>query len=292
MNELQQKILGVYKEVARICDKNEIRYFAIGGTAIGAVRHKGFIPWDDDLDIAVPIEDYDRLLLLLETELDDGFRLVSDKISPHYANVQVKVDDVHTTQIESWVRSWPDRYTGAWVDIMPMGGAPTASFLQKIYSFRIRYLYSMNAKARMPYVGQGGLVGLRGKFMAAVARAGRKLYGIDWYRERWDRLMRKRHFYESDFIAFSFSNLLPQEIFPSSWFSDYVLMPFEDTQMRMPSGWHEYLTKRFGDYMQLPPLEERKTHRCFVDLNHSFYDYQSGKIAIPDDFFDKKEING
>ena len=84
MNDLQKKILDIFKAVAKICKDHDITYYAIGGTAIGAVRHQGFIPWDDDLDIAIPIEQYDRFIEIARRELPEGLTVMTPVDIEHY----------------------------------------------------------------------------------------------------------------------------------------------------------------------------------------------------------------
>ena len=85
MNELQKKILDIFKAVSKICKEHGITYYAIGGTAIGAVRHQGFIPWDDDLDIAIPIEQYDQFIAIARRELPEGLIVMTPADIEHYA---------------------------------------------------------------------------------------------------------------------------------------------------------------------------------------------------------------
>ena len=100
MTDLQKRILDIFREVRDILDRNGITYFAIGGTCIGAVRHGGFIPWDDDLDIAVPIEQFGRMLDLLKAELPPHLELYTGAERKHYRYIFVKVTDNRTTFIE------------------------------------------------------------------------------------------------------------------------------------------------------------------------------------------------
>lgn len=283
MTSLQSTILDIYREVSRICDENDIRYFAIGGTAIGTARHQGFIPWDDDLDIAVPIEDFERLKSLLSSELPGYYRYVCGEGSPHYTSFLVKIDDVRTTQIQADVVEWPDRYTGAWLDIMPMSGVPSGHVRQRLYSAAIKLLLSLNVKARTPCKVHKGLAGLRDLVLCLFARVISSIFGLNCFENWWERLLRAHRFDCSDYTGYTWSNALSKLIFPRDWFSDYVLMPFEDTRIRMPVGWREYLTQQFGDYMQLPPPEKRETHECFVDLDHSFRDYQMKTRRLPEE---------
>ena len=112
MTETQKVILSIFKEISGICARHNIPYFAIGGTCIGAVRHQGFIPWDDDLDIAVPIEHFDFLLDCLRKEIPSDLYVIDSHDHMHYHYVWAKVCDKNTTFIEKSEYRYKDAYKG------------------------------------------------------------------------------------------------------------------------------------------------------------------------------------
>ena len=125
MTELQTKILDIYKKVSVICIRNNIDFFAIGGTCIGAIRHRGFIPWDDDLDIAVPIEQYDKFKECMREELPTNLYLYDCDTVKEYRQLFCKVCDRNTTFIEETEKPYKKAYKGVFVDIMPISGVPS-----------------------------------------------------------------------------------------------------------------------------------------------------------------------
>lgn len=280
MNEIQQTILDIFREVDAVCDKLNVRYFAIGGTALGAIRHRGFIPWDDDLDIAMPVEDYSRFVVQAQRYLPEHLEIRTFESSGHTQNVFSKVVDTRTTNIEPVEKRYPDSYKGIYVDIMPMSGVPTG--IQK------------NA------------------FISKVALYGAILYGLPWkvndrstakhkalwllslplkpflspmtVLKRWEGLLQSVPFDSADYVGYTWWPKLNKLIFPRKWFAESAKLPFEDTEIRMPAGYHEYLSQQFGDYMKLPPVDQRVTHNGFIDLKHSYKDYQRGLLAIPTSF--------
>lgn len=283
MNNLQERILDIFKAVAAICNDNGIRYFAIGGTAIGAARHQGFVPWDDDLDIAVPIEDYGRLLAVARKELPDGFSVWPSRDVFHTMEVFSKVIDTRTTNIERFERRHPDSYKGVWIDIMPMSGVPSPGMRRAAFLKRRFVYYILNRRLRF---GWRDCITSSMKTSWLATAPLRPFVDPERAKECFLKMLRAHPFDGAAFTGYTWSRALPRLIFPKEWFSDYVLMPFEDTQIRMPVGYHEYLTQQFGDYMTVPPPEQQVTHSGFVDLEHSYKDYQSGKLKIPDGFFD------
>lgn len=110
MTDTQKVILSIFKEIKQICERHNIKYYAIGGTCIGAVRHKGFIPWDDDIDIAIPIEQYFIFLDYARKELPDYLYVLSPKDTVHYPNGFSKICDNRTMFIMRSSLKYPDSY--------------------------------------------------------------------------------------------------------------------------------------------------------------------------------------
>ena len=124
MNELQKEILAIYNVFYDLCKKNNLKFFAIGGTCIGSIRHKGFIPWDDDIDVAMPVNDYLKFIDIAKKELNDNYKLIyyMDKNCHH--QYFLKIHNTKTTYIETIEKSNKNRYKGIFIDIMPLIGCP------------------------------------------------------------------------------------------------------------------------------------------------------------------------
>ena len=126
MNDTQKVILDIFACISNICNKNGIRYFASGGTCLGAVRHQGFIPWDDDLDIAIPIQDYDKIWKIAQKELPHHLKIYKEDDIRHYRYIFGKIHNENTTFIEKSEIKYPESYKGIFVDIMPISSIPDA----------------------------------------------------------------------------------------------------------------------------------------------------------------------
>ena len=158
MNALQERILAIFKEVSAVCERHEIPYYAIGGTAIGAVRHKGFIPWDDDLDIAVPIEHFERLQELLRQELPEYLRVFTGADIFRWTRSFIKVDDERTAFIENGIKNWPEAYRGVYIDIMPLSGAPDSFPSNVLFRYKLCFYQRMNTIKRWTIAANGALI--------------------------------------------------------------------------------------------------------------------------------------
>ncbi|MCC8142009.1 MAG: LicD family protein [Lachnospiraceae bacterium] len=282
MTEIQQRIFDIFKEVSAICERNGIRYFAIGGTCLGAVRHQGFIPWDDDLDIAVPLDEFSEFLEALRRELPDWLEVSTPREARHNPHFFVKVMDNRTMMTEDEFIPWKDTYEGVWLDIMPMSGAPAPGaerdeFVKQIHHYR--------RQSRLIKYKMSEQDTLRGKLHWLVVSPLRLCAG-DYVWKKWWKFLSHYPFDSSPFVGYVWQRRVAELLFPQEWYADFVYLPFEDTQIRCPVGYHEFLTQMFGDYMQYPPEDQRNSGHHFekgaIDLEHSYKDYQSGKYRITD----------
>ncbi len=270
---LQGHILSIYKEIKKLCEKHNIRYYAIGGTCIGAARHKGFIPWDDDLDIAMPLNDYNRFFEIASKELPDNLRVFKGTEMRHSGSLFMKVDDSNTTFIESEVTYYPDEYRGVFVDIMPLNGIPSGKNKQKKYAFIVSLLVRLNVKRRTRYSNNKHF---KNRLLWIVCLPFKLIVPHNFWSRLWCKYTEKYDFEKSEYTGYTWFGRIKRLIFKKEWFSDYVELPFEDTTMRCPVGYDEYLTQQFGNYMEIPPEADREVHSIdgIVDLDKPYSCYQ------------------
>ena len=138
MDLLHQVDMDIAKEVLRICEKHGLTYYMLGGTMLGAIRHKGFIPWDDDIDLGMPRDDYERFLEIAPQELASHLKLVNYRTDPNYMYYITRILDTDTTVIEERIGN-DNKYTHASIDIFPIDGTPNNPIARKIYFFRVMY---------------------------------------------------------------------------------------------------------------------------------------------------------
>lgn len=281
MNEIHKIILNIFKEIAKICEKNDINYFAIGGTCLGAVRHKGLIPWDDDLDIAIPIEEYQRFIDICKEQLPDNYKIcIPRDVKHNYLNF-VKIIDTRTMMTEECFIRWKETYSGAWVDIMPLSGIPKTNRDRRNFIKKNRIHEWLGYKEKSSYQQQESL---SGKIAWLLCRPLYWFLPKSHHWDYWINYLSKYPLANSSYTGYVWSKKLYYLIFPTEWFSDYIEMDFEDTTIRCPKGWDEYLSQMFGNYMEYPLENERNSGHDFkdgwIDLEHSYKDYQSGKYKI------------
>lgn len=270
MTEIQAVILSIFKEVATICDRHNIPYYAIGGTCIGAVRHKGFIPWDDDLDIAIPIELFDDFLSLARKELPEYLYVLTCNDVRHYHNVFSKICDKRTTFIENNNLKYPDSYKGVFVDIMPLSGVPASYIGKFIFKIKIRLFGAFNRYIRFT---DAKPISFRRKIINIFFILFSHFVGITYFSDKYLNLLKSYPFKGSKFTGYVWHDIKERLIFPSSWFSSTINLKFEDIEIKCPVRYHDYLTKQFGDYMTPPTASNQITHKGIIDLKRSYIDY-------------------
>ncbi|MCI8490010.1 MAG: LicD family protein [Lachnospiraceae bacterium] len=286
MNTLQQCILEIFKDIAALCNANDIPYFAIGGTCLGAVRHKGFIPWDDDLDIAIPIEDFEIFAELVKEKLPGYLQIYTSKEVKRYRYIFNKVIDTRTTFIEKSEVDYPDAYKGVFVDVMPISGVPKPGIKRKLFYIKL-YLYThLNLIIRVPLDYSTILKRFVARFIGLIL----KVLPSTYFSDKMMALLKKYPFKTSQYTGYVWSVAHVCKLtFPIEYFADTVELPFEDTTIKCPIGYKQYLTHQFGDYMELPPEEEREHHNGIINLDRPYSDYQADQSLLEKELSKQKQ---
>ena len=267
VKDVQIKILDVMKYIDKLCRENGIVYYIMGGTALGAVRHGGFIPWDDDLDIFMTPDQYDKFKAVFQQENSSLFVLQEWRTTPDYLEY-AKVRMNGTTFIEHNFKNRKDLHQGIYVDIMILHKVPDSRFLQKVVYLESKFvtLYGLSQRNWQPKSGaqKAALIAL--KILPSQWLAGRFYKRIYKYDD-----MTGGYKYCYWITPAKFRNGL----FDASFFSDPVDIRFEDTLLLGSKEIKKYLEYRYGDYMKLPSEAERKAavHAEIFDVNKDYREY-------------------
>lgn len=273
--ELQTKMLDILKEFIRVCENNGLTYYACGGTCIGALRHDGFIPWDDDLDVFMPRPDYEKLWLLRDQFQDGKFRLCRTTKDRNYHHRVQQLVDLNTTFINQ--RSVDeDIEHGVYIDILPMDACSPAGFgklCQKIQAI----LFSVYNVQCLPEF-HGGIV-----FRFAVWSALRLVPCRNLRYKIWsycERQMTKYNWADAEqVVELAASVKVLCRPYPKEWFATVIKHKFEDIDINLPAGVDQYLTQVFGNYMTLPSEKERHPRHNTVKIDlHTSYEKYRGKL--------------
>lgn len=267
IKDVQEKILYIMKFIDRICRKKDIEYFIMGGTALGAVRHGGFIPWDDDLDIFMTPENYEKFKAIFNEEKNEEFFLQEWKTTPNFLEY-AKVRLNGTTFIEESFKNDKNMHHGIYVDIMILHKCPEKKRVQKFLYFKCKYvtLYALSKRNWKPKTKIQKLALLLLKLLPnkfIVNRFYKSIYKYDGLTENF------KWFYWITPANFSAG------LFNREFFENHIDIDFEDCKLMGSAKIVEYLEYRYGDYKTLPPENKRKEaiHASIYDINKDYKEY-------------------
>lgn len=239
--------LEILKRVRDFCNQHGLQYYLSDGTLLGAIRHDGFIPWDDDIDIEMPRPDYNKLAEIFVDQ--PGLELVRPEDAKSRFH-HIKICDTRTVKIESGVK-YNNDYLGVDIDIFTIDGSPTDQEEYEQIRKEINKLYRQNSLIRCGFIGS-----IKHRLKVAAYRV---LYGSP------DALIQKavslceKYAYDSSEYATRYGRYSLGYRVEKSCYTQ-ALKEFEGEQFSIPAGYDTILKKIYGDYMQLPPEEERVTH--------------------------------
>ncbi len=254
--EHKQVQLDVLVEFANFCEENNLKYFLAFGSLIGAVRHKGFIPWDDDIDVWMPRPDYEKFIQIFREKNKNrkyDICIPGEKKSKHsfvkmYNNLSIK--------IESGVK-YNNDYLGVDIDVWPLDALPYSYKEYEKWFKKLRFQYLLFF-ARISSLNYGSLI-RRLKVLLLKSICGTKKQIL----AKTDK-MHKRYTYENakfvGTVICYFDSM--KGVFEKEWFDDFVMLEFEGKKFRAPVEYHKVLTQQYGDYMTPPPAEQQIPHHC------------------------------
>lgn len=257
----EQKILDVLHQ---ICTEHGLRYSLAYGSLIGAVRHKGFIPWDDDIDIMMPREDYEKLLAVWDQSAPKGYILQNTRTDSDFTQNFTKIRKDHTTFLQGEEERTKQYHKGIFVDIFPGDRVPSGKIGRKIQyiACAVNLLYSRGYTS-----GSGGMIGKVERFLL---KAPKEKYPVR--RERAEKRIRSWNGNESLLYVFPNTIGCSRKFYPANLFEDMKTIEFNGKQYMCVADADTILRIEYGDYMQLPPEEDRvwKHHPILIDFEHNY----------------------
>lgn len=272
---LKKMLVDMFAWFHQFCEQNNLQYYMLGGTLLGAIRHQGFIPWDDDIDVGMPRSDYQRLEALLKNRSERYVLETPNSENNDYYYPFSKLYDTETTLVEN-TRSKIKR--GIYLDIFPLDGAgnTVAEGLVAFKRVKSRRLLLLS--------------------MTTGLRPGRSFYKNtvvsvmnaipDWVINRkkllisLDSLCARKPFEDCEWVVNFMGNWMEREMMPKQVFGKPESYIFENMLVYGPSDYEAYLSSLYGDWRQLPPVEQQHSHHDFLylDLEHSYLNSYEGLL--------------
>lgn len=261
LSKVQNIILEIFKQVNSFCVDNNINYYILGGTLLGAVRHKGFIPWDDDIDIGIPRHDYEKFLDKISACLPENYELhtYQNNNNHHYYFSRI-VDKRYSLKR---LGSLEERNEEIWVDIFPLDGMPNNILIRKIHMMRLlinRALYhiscfeKINIKRPNRPLSEKIIINI-----IKITRFGSKL-DTQKKLQKIDSLLKKYSYTKSKYIVNFMGQYKFKEMFPVEYYGKGKLYEFEGIKLKGPERYHEVLSQMYGDYMTPPKDQDKNAH--------------------------------
>lgn len=274
LRKLQLKELDTLVYFKEFCDKNNLLFYLCGGCCIGSLRTGGFIPWDDDIDILMPRDDYEKLYKLWDNDKQERFKLLRTDEKIFTGNIFTTIVDTETTCVKA-NQAHLDIPFGIMMDIFPIDGCPKGKFKRTMQKLNAM-IYSLFLAQIVPE-NHGGIMALGSKFLLSIVRSP-KAREKKWRNA--ERRMSKYKIADCEYITELCEGVHSmQPEYPKEWFASAVYREFEGLQMPIPVGYDPYLKKAFGDYMKLPPEDKQKPHHdmILVDTERSYKEVLKGK---------------
>lgn len=265
LRKLQLEELKILKMFRTICEENNLRYYLLGGTLLGAVRHDGFIPWDDDMDVCMPREDYDKFQKIAEKRLKKPYYLTSLENNKDYRycfariateNMKIRNNSANIPRIED-----------VWIDIIPLDGMPANKVKNFFHKIHMYFWRSMNQigqydeivdQKRKRSTIEGILVKIAGwkiwRNMADYRKCTRKI----------QKVLKKYKYDDCNTIINYMAAYGFKETFQKEWFGEGKEYGFEDDKFIGPVDYDKVLRQIYGEYMELPPEDQRNKHNAEI----------------------------
>lgn len=276
---LWQIELDMVKEVIRICNKYDIKYFGIGGTLLGAIRHGGYIPWDDDIDLGMFREDYEKFISIAPYELPEKYFLQSYLSEKKYTNGHIKIRNNATTCLlkgSSYVDLKIGKNCGVFVDIFPYDNVPDSLKQRNKFTERIKRIKRWIERDR--FYNNREIRSLNDFIKKALIKTYFIFHNSEKLIKKIDILSQKYKNKTNTVAMVSFMPGREKTTYDLNLYKEFLSVHFQDIQLVIPKNYEAILTRQYGNYMKLPEIKDGSgsTHGiCFYDLNQSYVNYKN-----------------
>lgn len=262
-------LLAYILEVDRICKKYDIKYFLAGGTLLGAIRHGGFIPWDDDADVMMLREDYDKFIKVAQQELPSNLFVQNPKTEPlnHHVFTKIRIDN--TLFATKHTGKFMNMHNGIFIDILSQDNTSNNKFIQNMHIYATLITRSMVfnkwAKKAMKTGGKHPILCKVANFVKD--KCSFKL--LEYIQDNTITLFKNKK--DAKYLYDGMGRNLRRGVFPKEWLDEVIYIDFEGYKLPVPKYYDEYLTYLYGDYMQMIPVSKRRTSHSIVLMDMGEY---------------------
>ncbi len=256
LKHLQEVEFMILKDVVSICDKHNLDYYLYGGTLLGAVRHGDFIPWDDDIDIIMFREDYDKLLNILNDELDDKYEILSFKHQKDCFFPFCKISLKDTIFYEFW----NDKVSfneGIFIDIFVFDNIPDSNIKRQFQLYKCRLCEHIFKSSLFEVPTNTKFKRRINKLLHYFAR--NLPISNEFYINHFLKILKKYEFEKTDYVR-DYFEYINDGIYRKDDITPFSKLSFRGFEFKVPYNYHLVLTEIYGDYMELPPKEKRYNH--------------------------------
>lgn len=258
IGELQAIEMGILRELIRICDENQIKYYLIEGSMLGAVRHRGMIPWDDDIDVGMFREDFERFLKIAKKEAQAPYKCLNYRDREGYIDFITQFVNTEKKVMTSYRAK--DAVMNVWVDVFVIDGMPAGPVRHFLHKYRLLYRKLMMMWSNLDhYLVTGRERSGLEKILICFCRVFKLEKYINNYKAlcKMDRAMVNS---SKDNTVNFMSEYRWKTEFPRDYYGEGRMVPFGDLTARIPDKAEEMLTSIYGDYLELPPEDKRHKH--------------------------------
>lgn len=278
--------LYMLDQIINLCNEHNLSYFASGGTLLGAVRHQGYIPWDDDIDICMPRNDYDRLIDIAKTNLTPDLFLQTPETDKDYFFGHAKIRLNGTTAMKKTeILEDYEYHQGVFIDVFPMDSVPDKKFEYKLHKFISLKMYMVIYYSKYYYksVSHSRVEDIKHKICSFFYPNNKSLFKLYKKYIKWIQKYNNKGTKRFGLIS-NFYNYDDKDVWEKSLFKEKMIVTFDKMNICIPKEYDKILTITYGDYMK--PVKGGSIHGdIFFDFDNDYSMYKKGKLSVCKDGF-------